>query len=42
MVGYVNEQVYQIHQFRDDPQVMAKAEELRERLIDAVTLKSAR
>ncbi len=33
VVWYVNEQVHQIHPFRDYPQVMAKAEELRERLM---------
>ncbi len=33
VVWYVNEQVHQIHPFRDYPEVMAKAEELRERLM---------
>ena len=33
VVWYVNEQVHQIHPFRGYPQVMTKAEELRERLM---------
>ncbi len=33
LVWYLNEQVPQIRPFRDWPQVMAKAEELRERLM---------
>ncbi len=33
VVWYINEQVLQIHPFRDYPEVMAKSEELRECLM---------